>query len=136
MLEFIASLMDVGGNVPMIGDADEGCWCDSDPDPDADVYRSLLPPARSVPASGDAAKGGVFDDKTRWLLGDAAEATFDGIDACQALFPVRRDFPDGGYFILGEDSRRRGKCASSRMRVRSDILRLPRTAMPMRWPSR
>jgi len=48
------------------------------------------------------AKGGRFDDKTRWLLGDAAEVAFERIDASRA-FPVRRAFPEGGYFILGED---------------------------------
>ena len=103
MLEFIASLMDVGGNVPMLGDADEGVLVRFDPDPDADVFRSLLSSGAVLfrrPAM--RAKGGRFDDKTRWLLGDAAEATFAGIDASRA-FPVRRAFPEGGYFILGED---------------------------------
>jgi hypothetical protein len=103
MLELIASLMDVGGSVPMIGDADEGVLVRFNPDPDADVFRSLLSTGAVLfrrPAM--RAKGGVFDDKTRWLLGDAAEATFDGIDASRA-FPVRRAFPEGGYFILGED---------------------------------
>jgi hypothetical protein len=47
-------------------------------------------------------KGDTFDDKTRWLLGDAAEEGFARIDASRA-FPVRRAFPEGGYFILGED---------------------------------
>jgi hypothetical protein len=48
------------------------------------------------------AKGAVFDDKTRWLLGDDAEGAFARIDASKA-FPVRRAFPEGGYFVLGED---------------------------------
>jgi hypothetical protein len=103
MFEFIASLMDVGGNVPMIGDADEGVLVRFNPDPNADVFRSLLSTGAVLfrrPAM--RAKGAVFDDKTRWLLGDAAQATFDGIDASRA-FPVRRAFPEGGYFILGED---------------------------------
>ncbi len=103
MLEFITSLMDVGGNVPMLGDADEGVLVRFNPDPDADVFRSLLSTGAVLfrrPAM--RAKGGTFDDKTRWLLGDAAAATFDGIDGSRA-FPVRRAFPEGGYFILGED---------------------------------
>jgi hypothetical protein len=110
MLEFIASIMDVGGNVPMIGDADEGVLVRfvpadplSYPDPDADVFRSLLATGAVLfrrPAM--RAKGGTFDDKTRWLLGDEAEAVFESIDASRA-FPVRRAFPEGGYFILGED---------------------------------
>lgn len=115
MLEFIASLMDVGGNIPMIGDADEGVLvrfvpeegegADSVPAADRhfDVFRSLLATGAILfgrPAM--RAKGAVFDDKTRWLLGDEAEAAFTRIDASRA-FPVRRAFPEGGYFILGED---------------------------------
>jgi Heparinase II/III-like protein/Heparinase II/III N-terminus len=103
MLEFIASVMDVGGNVPMIGDADEGVLLRFAPDREADVYRSLLSTGAVLfgrPAM--RAKGAVFDDKTRWLLGDEAQAAFERIDASKA-FPVRRAFPEGGYFILGED---------------------------------
>ena len=103
MLEFIASVMDVGGNVPMIGDADEGVLLRFAPDREADVYRSLLSTGAVLfgrPAM--RAKGAVFDDKTRWLLGDEAQAAFERIDASKA-FPVRRAFPEGGYFVLGED---------------------------------
>jgi hypothetical protein len=102
MLEFIASIMDVGGNVPMIGDADAGVLVRFAPDADLDVFRSLLATGAVLfrrPAM--RVKAGEFDDKTRWLLGDAAEATFSSIDASKA-FPVRRAFPEGGYFILGE----------------------------------
>jgi Heparinase II/III-like protein/Heparinase II/III N-terminus len=119
MLEFIASVMDVGGNVPMIGDADEGVlvrFVPEDPvwgpsstvgvdsaSSDTDVFRSLLATGAVLfqrPAL--RAKSGRFDDKSRWLLGDAAASAFARIDASNA-FPVRRAFPEGGYFILGED---------------------------------
>jgi len=107
MLEFIASVMDVGGNVPMIGDADEGVLVRFVPScaapEEREVFRSLLSTGAILfrrPAM--RAKGGVFDDKTRWLLGDDAEDAFGRIDASKA-FPVRRAFPEGGYFILGED---------------------------------
>ena len=114
MLEFIASLMDVGGNVPMIGDADQGVlvrFVAEEGDtagsaraeaPRFDEFRSLLSTGAVLfrrPAM--RAKGAVFDDKTRWLLGDEAEGAFARIDASKA-FPVRRAFPEGGYFILGE----------------------------------
>jgi len=102
MLEFVASLMDVGGNIPMIGDADDGVLVRFVPD-GLDVFRSLLSTGAVLfrrPAM--RAKGAVFDDKTRWLLGDEAEAAFARIDASRA-FPLRRAFPEGGYFILGED---------------------------------
>lgn len=112
MLEFIASLMDFGGHVPMIGDADEGVLVRFVPErgalqpaghDESDVFRSLLSTGAVLfgrPAM--RAKGGVFDDKSRWLLGDEAAATFARIDALRA-FPVRRAFPEGGYFVLGED---------------------------------
>jgi hypothetical protein len=102
MCEFIASVMDVGGNVPMIGDADQGVLVRFVPE-ECDVFRSLLSTGAILfrrPAM--RAKGAVFDDKTRWLLGDDAEGAFARIDASKA-FPVRRAFPEGGYFVLGED---------------------------------
>ena len=103
MLEFLTSVMDVGGNVPRVGDADDGVLIRFVPEPGVDVFRSLLSTGAVLfrrPAM--RAKGGVFDDKTRWLLGDAAEESFNRVDASRA-FPVRRAFPEGGYFILGEE---------------------------------
>jgi hypothetical protein len=145
MLEFIASVMDVRGHVPMIGDADEGVlvrlvprWaaterlarespagtasqgtaaalvgagasmangngCMPSSSDDSEVFRSQLATGAVLfgrPAM--RAKAGVFDDKSRWLLGDEGAARFERIDASKA-FPVRRAFPEGGYFILGED---------------------------------
>ena len=67
------------------------------------MFRSLLATGAVLferPAL--KAKSGVFDDKSRWLLGDAGAAAYARIDASRA-FPVRRAFPEGGYFILGED---------------------------------
>ena len=106
MLEFIASVMDVAGNVPMFGDADEGVLvrfvAGAAPD-GGDVFRSLLATGAILfRRPSMRAKSAVFDDKTRWLLGDDAESAFQRIDAARA-FPVRRAFPEGGYFILGEE---------------------------------
>jgi hypothetical protein len=120
MLEFIASVMDVGGNVPMIGDADEGVLVRLAPagggavdasggagvgfgQAGTGVFRSLLATGAVLfnrPAL--RAKSVRFDDKSRWLLGDEAASVYAHIDASKA-FPVRRAFPEGGYFILGED---------------------------------
>jgi hypothetical protein len=107
MLEYIASIMDAGGQVPNFGDADDAIIARLDPDPTADVYHSLL-------ATGavlfDCAEfkfksliaGGVVDDKTRWLLGDAAAAKYDGLDMSRISLPLRRDFPQAGYYVLGD----------------------------------
>ncbi|MCA1971263.1 MAG: heparinase II/III family protein, partial [Caenispirillum sp.] len=102
MLEFVAALMDAGGHVPMIGDADDARLVRFDPRPDADVFRSLLATGAVVFGRGDfKAKAGAFDDKSRWLLGDAAAAHFAALPAEPG--EPRREFPLGGYWILGRD---------------------------------
>ncbi|HEX8755664.1 MAG TPA: alginate lyase family protein [Steroidobacteraceae bacterium] len=126
MLDFLASIMDVNGGVPAIGDADQGVLVrlvPADPAgvelsrtaesqaakplqaarPWPGVYRSLL-------ASGAVLferpefrlKAGGLDDKTRWLLGDEAAVRFEALDPSGARLPVRRSFPRGGYYILGD----------------------------------
>lgn len=103
MLDFLASIMDVSGGVPAIGDADQGVLTRLVPQGN-DVYRSLL--ASGAVLFGRAEfrlKAGEFDDKTRWLLGDDAAARFEAVDGSQALLPVRRSFPRAGYYILGDE---------------------------------
>jgi hypothetical protein len=111
MLEFLAGIMDVGGGVPAIGDADEGVLVrlvpsagPGSPWASLDVYRSLL-------ASGAVLfgrpqfrlKAGACDEKTRWLLGDAAAVSFAALDSTHARLPMRRAFASGGYYVLGAD---------------------------------
>jgi hypothetical protein len=110
MLDFLASIMDVSGGVPAIGDADQGVLARlvptgaGDEKPWPGVYRSLL-------ASGAVLfrrpefrlKAGELDDKTRWLLGDGAVARFEALDASRARLPVRRSFPRAGYYLLGDE---------------------------------
>lgn len=103
MLEFLASIMDVGGNVPMVGDADDGFVVRLDPARDFCRYRSLLATGAVLferPAL--KAKARELDDKTRWLLGPGADARFASLSN-EARLPVRRDFPEGGYYVLGCD---------------------------------
>ncbi len=125
MLEFIASVMDVGGNVPMIGDADDAVmvrWVPDAPPPPAhplpfreaeeslgqfdsfNVYRSLLTTGAVLFKRPDfKAKAGQFDQKSRWLLGDASEQTYDSLPVEDVQLPVQRAFPDGGYYIMGAE---------------------------------
>ena len=101
MLEYLASIMDVGGNVPMIGDADDASAVGLG-QPPFSPYRSLLATGAIVFHSGEfKAKAGALDDKTRWLLGNEADALFEKESTAQAKLPVRQAFPDGGYYILG-----------------------------------
>jgi hypothetical protein len=109
MLEFIAAIMDVAGNVPRIGDADDAVIARLDPRYDSDVFRSLL--AAGAVLARDAtvraslkAKARIFGDKNRWLLGDQAALEFAAIRApAPGTATQRRAFPRGGYYVLGGD---------------------------------
>lgn len=104
MLEYLASIMDVGGNVPMFGDADDGEVAHLAQDEGFCRYRSLLATGAVLFGRREfKAKAGILDDKTRWLLGADAEAAFRALPTARARLPVRRAFPDGGYYILGRD---------------------------------
>ena len=48
-------------------------------------------------------KASVLDDKTRWLLGARADREFNALRPESKSLPVRRAFPEGGYYILGGD---------------------------------
>jgi hypothetical protein len=103
MLEFLASMIDAGGNVPMIGDSDDAFVARLDPREAASRERPLLAMGAVLFRRGDfKAKARVFDDKARWLLGPHAEEVFEQVPVARARLPVRRDFPDGGYYLLGE----------------------------------
>ncbi len=124
MLDFIAALMDVGGNVPMIGDADDAHmvrWVPAmgesrtsdaldtgfrrcDGVGGGTVYRSLLATGAVLFERPDfAAKAGRFDDKSRWLLGDGAQERFEALARQGGEGRWARAFPEGGYYVLGAD---------------------------------
>jgi hypothetical protein len=103
MLEFIAAVMDVGGHVPMIGDADDAVMLRFSRDPEFSPYRSLLATGAVLFGRGDfKARAGRFDDKSLWLLGDKASERFDALPATNGA-PARLAFPEGGYYILGQN---------------------------------
>jgi hypothetical protein len=102
MMDFIASVMDAGGNVPMIGDADDGRVCRYSPE-EVFPYRSLLSLGAILFKRGDfKLKARTLDDRARWLLGAAtADAEFERLDAESTRLPLRQPFAEGGYFVLG-----------------------------------
>ena len=103
MLEFLASVMDAGGNVPMLGDADDGFVVRLDPSRSFCRYRSLLATGAILFGRPDfKAKARALDDKTRWLLGREADDRLHALGEPREV-PPRRAFPDGGYYILGND---------------------------------
>jgi heparinase II/III-like protein len=104
MIEYLASIIDAGGNVPMVGDSDDGVVVKLAPGREFCGYRSLLATGALLFRRGDfKAKAGELDDKTRWLFGMDAERAFRDLDTTGAQLPVRREFPEGGYYILGCD---------------------------------
>lgn len=104
MAEFVAALMDAGGNVPMFGDADDARMLRLD-GAEADgvtPYRSLLASCALLFGRGDfKAKAGALDARNRWLFADA-DARWQAIPAARAAAP-RTAFPHGGYYLLGRD---------------------------------
>lgn len=104
-MEFLASIMDSGGHVPMIGDADDGRVVQLSPSTGFCNYQSLLATGAVLFQRADfKAKAGAFDDKTRWLLGPTAATTFTALTEKSALagrLPIRQAFTDGGYYVLG-----------------------------------
>lgn len=101
MLEFIASLMDVGGNMPMIGDSDDAVMVRFIPH-GINVYQSQLATGAVLFNRGDfKSKAVYFDDKSRWLLGNKAEIEFNALEEKPEKLPVRRSFKHGGYYLLG-----------------------------------
>lgn len=102
MLGFIAGLMDAGGNMPMIGDSDDAVLVRFSREPEFDVYQSLLATGAVLFNREDfKAKAGYFDDKSRWLLGDDGAKRFGALTARLPDIP-RREFPQGGYYLLGQ----------------------------------
>ncbi len=103
MLEFIAAVMDAGGHVPMIGDADDAVMVRFSRESRFSPYRSLLATGAVLFGRCDfKAKAESFDDKSRWLLGDAASERFRALPATTSE-PAKLAFPEGGYYVLGRD---------------------------------
>lgn len=100
LMGFLASIMDVAGNVPMIGDSDDALIVGLPID--RDVYSSLLATAGVLFSRADfKEKSNGIDDKTRWFLGDVAEQAFQEVSTAGISLPVKKAFPDSGYHILG-----------------------------------
>lgn len=101
MLDYLASIMDAGGNVPQFGDADDGYVSRLSADKLC-PYRSLLATGALLFRRGDfKLKAGALDDKTRWLLGPKADAQYEDLDVEKTRLPLRQAFADGGYYVLG-----------------------------------
>lgn len=102
MIEYVHAVMDVQGNVPMFGDADDGYVVRLSQEPDFSPFRSLLATGAILFDRPDlAAKSGGLDDKTRFLLG--ADRWDSVVSGDRRPHPARREFPQGGYWVLGQE---------------------------------
>jgi uncharacterized heparinase superfamily protein len=103
MADFVAALMDCGGNVPMTGDADDAQMVRLSYEPDWSPYRSLLASCALLFKRPDfKAKAATLDDKNRWLFGTDGEVQWQTMPAAGPEHPVMA-FPEGGYYLLGKD---------------------------------
>ena len=104
MMLYLASVMDAGGNVPMIGDADDGYVVRLSQEESFCQYRSLLATGAVLFGRADLMrKAGAIDDKTRCLVGDEVDAVLKSLPERPESIQVQREFTDAGYYILGCD---------------------------------
>ncbi|MGQ0656420.1 MAG: alginate lyase family protein, partial [Betaproteobacteria bacterium] len=110
MMDFLASVMDAGGNVPMIGDADDGIVANLGLE--EDPFRPMLAVGALLFRRSDfklkaGAASGKMSDRCRWLFsrtgGPSADELYASLDSEKTRLPLRQTFPEGGYFILGCD---------------------------------
>ncbi len=102
MLTFLAALIDTRGNVPAIGDADDALLVGWSCQLDFNLYRSLLATGAVLFERPDfKARAQKFDDKSVWLLGDAARIAFATLPE-QSDLPQQQAFAEGGYYLLGD----------------------------------
>src|SRR6266851_222075 len=104
MIEYLASIMDAGGNIPMFGDSDDALVVELAQGGEYCRYRSLLATGAILFRRGDfKAKARGLDDKARWLFGEGADTAYEALDLSGTQLPIRRAFSEGGYYILGCD---------------------------------
>ena len=103
MLVYIASLLDMRGNMPMIGDADDGYVVKLSQETDFCPYMSLLATGSILFNRYEfGLKAKKIDDKSHFLLGEQAEKGLGASRPEPVPELLQRDFPHGGYYILGD----------------------------------
>ena len=102
MAEYVAAVMDTGGNVPQFGDSDDGDALGLGQAAGGCAYRSMLATGAllfSRPAF--ARKAGMLDPRTRWLMGVDAARQFNLLLLKAFPSTLRTAFPEGGVYVLG-----------------------------------
>ncbi|MDP2911548.1 MAG: alginate lyase family protein [Candidatus Omnitrophota bacterium] len=100
MAEFVMNTMDMSGNVPNIGDSDDGMAIRLSDSKGFNIYKSLLCVAAIISQRGDfKARCGSFEEEHYWLSG------MDGFNRYVSIEPQKQFlrsviYKDGGYAIL------------------------------------
>ena len=103
MIDFLASMTDVAGRMPMIGDADDGYVVKLAAEPGFSPHMSQIATGAVLFGRADlAAKAGALDSKTATLLGVEAVRRLAHLkERGRAGFRPRLQFTDSGYYLLG-----------------------------------
>ena len=103
MIDFLASMTDVAGRLPMIGDADDGLVVKLAAEPGFSVHGSLIATGAVLFNRADlAARAGTLDGKTATLLGVEAVRRLAKLKVRgRHRFRPRQQFPESGYYLLG-----------------------------------
>lgn len=103
MIDFLASLTDVAGRLPMMGDADDGHVVRLAAEPGFSAHASLIATGAVLFNRADlAAKAGALDGKTATLLGVEAVRRLAHLKVRgRHRFRPRQQFAESGYYLLG-----------------------------------
>jgi hypothetical protein len=103
MIDFLASMTDAAGRLPMIGDADDGLVVKLAPEPGFSTHGSLIATGALLFERPDlAAKAGSLDGKTVTLLGVQAVRMLAGLkERARGGYRPQQQFTDSGYYLMG-----------------------------------
>jgi hypothetical protein len=103
MIDFLASLTDVAGRLPMVGDGDDGQVVSLAAEPGFSAHGSLIATGAVLFNRADlAAKAGTLDGKTATLLGVEAVRRLAHLKVrSRHGYRPRQQFEDSGYYLLG-----------------------------------
>lgn len=103
MLHSLADLRDAAGNMPMIGDNDDGHAIRLSYEDDFCPYASAFATGAVLFDDPELAQAaGKLDDQTRWLVGTSGWDSLLARGTAQRRLH-RTSFSDAGYYILGRD---------------------------------
>ena len=103
MIDFLASMTGISGQLPMVGDADDGYVVRLATEPGFSPHNSLIATGAILFDRPDlAVKAGTADSKTVTLLGVSAVRTLARLkQRGRAGYRPRVQFTESGYFLMG-----------------------------------